>query len=196
MSCSPTTASDPADRGHRHDAGADAVAAATAKAAVAAVLRHRRPIPARFNPSLANVAADPGGPSRAMPDFRGRTGSDVIPFDPAARRGRGDAVGYRQRDCPPLRSSTARPVRLEIWTARHDLLESDETDTDFVVEIDSDLIARLRFGDDEYGVCPDRRRDHSPRSIGSATESPAMSGPAVSRMSSSRRSAARCRRAS
>jgi hypothetical protein len=41
-----------------------------------------------------------------------------------------------------------------VWTPKRDLLESGATDTDFVVEIDNDGIAHLRFGDGSLGLMP------------------------------------------
>src|SRR5262249_35216575 len=41
------------------------------------------------------------------------------------------------------------------WNVRQDLLESHEDDRDFVVEIDNDAVAHLRFGDGELGRQPD-----------------------------------------
>jgi hypothetical protein len=43
---------------------------------------------------------------------------------------------------------------LQPWTPRNDLLESDTTDAHFVVEIDDEARARLRFGDGELGRRP------------------------------------------
>ncbi len=43
----------------------------------------------------------------------------------------------------------------EQWTARYDLLESLAQDTDFVVEMDNDRVAHLRFGDGELGEMPE-----------------------------------------
>ncbi|MBZ5506415.1 MAG: putative baseplate assembly protein [Acidobacteriia bacterium] len=40
------------------------------------------------------------------------------------------------------------------WTAQHDLLESRPGDRHFVVEIDNDGVANLRFGDGEMGAQP------------------------------------------
>jgi len=40
------------------------------------------------------------------------------------------------------------------WEARYDLISSTGTDAHFVVEIDNDGIAHLRFGDGELGMCP------------------------------------------
>jgi len=41
------------------------------------------------------------------------------------------------------------------WTAVQDLLESGELDTEFVVEVEADGTATLRFGDDTNGYSPD-----------------------------------------
>lgn len=46
----------------------------------------------------------------------------------------------------------AAPV---VWTAQRDLLSSHNPDRHFVVEIDNDRRAHLRFGDDELGQRPD-----------------------------------------
>jgi hypothetical protein len=40
------------------------------------------------------------------------------------------------------------------WTPRHDLLSSDAFAPEFVVEVENDGSARLRFGDDENGLSP------------------------------------------
>ena len=42
----------------------------------------------------------------------------------------------------------------EPWAARYDLIESEPNDAHFVVEIDNDGIAHLRFGDGEMGFQP------------------------------------------
>ena len=44
------------------------------------------------------------------------------------------------------------------WTPKRDLLKSDPQDTDFVVEIESDGTAFLRFGDDQHATVPGRVR--------------------------------------
>jgi hypothetical protein len=47
----------------------------------------------------------------------------------------------------------------ETWTARRDLLESRAADTHFVVEVEDDGRARLRFGNDDKGKRPDPDTD-------------------------------------
>ncbi|HEU0200650.1 MAG TPA: putative baseplate assembly protein, partial [Burkholderiaceae bacterium] len=57
---------------------------------------------------------------------------------------------------PRIASLTATLGSLiEAWTPRRDLLDSADDATDFVVEIDDDGRARLRFGDDANGKRPD-----------------------------------------
>ncbi len=46
-------------------------------------------------------------------------------------------------------------TQIEPWTARRDLLASAGDATDFVVEVEDDGRARLRFGDDDNGKRPD-----------------------------------------
>ena len=43
----------------------------------------------------------------------------------------------------------------EFWTVQRDLLGSDDDATDFVVEVEDDGRARLRFGDDDHGRRPE-----------------------------------------
>src|SRR5690606_20836467 len=49
---------------------------------------------------------------------------------------------------------TFPPAEVEIWTAVPDLLDSGPFDRHFVVDIDNDGRATLRFGDDAYGRRP------------------------------------------
>jgi len=44
---------------------------------------------------------------------------------------------------------------VEVWTAKRDLIESGAADPHFVVEVEDDGRARLRFGNDEKGKRPD-----------------------------------------
>ena len=50
---------------------------------------------------------------------------------------------------PPLASKDI------VWTVKRDLLESESEDYDFVVEMDNDGFAHLRFGDGELGRMPE-----------------------------------------
>ncbi|MBC6480826.1 MAG: putative baseplate assembly protein [Hormoscilla sp. GM7CHS1pb] len=53
-----------------------------------------------------------------------------------------------------LRSYSSTSEDWETWHVRPDLLNSDQFATDFVVEMDNDRIANLRFGDGDLGKVP------------------------------------------
>ena len=110
-------------------------------------------IPARFTPLLANAPLTQVGQVEQIVTFEGEQEATLIPFDPTAPAAA--AMQWDSGNClPAIHLTGTTPSGSTVWTARQDLLESHETDTDFVVEIDSDLIARLRFGDDEYALRP------------------------------------------
>ena len=46
-------------------------------------------------------------------------------------------------------------VSLQAWTARRDLLGSQSDDLQFVVEMDNECRAHLRFGDGDLGLLPE-----------------------------------------
>ena len=56
------------------------------------------------------------------------------------------------RDALPQVRLSSQPGK--IWESRYDLIESEPNDAHFVVEIDNDGIAHLRFGDGELGFQP------------------------------------------
>jgi hypothetical protein len=56
---------------------------------------------------------------------------------------------------PVITLSGTLNERTDTWTPVLDLLESGESDTGFVVEVEADGSATLRFGDDEHGKTPD-----------------------------------------
>jgi hypothetical protein len=60
------------------------------------------------------------------------------------------------RQALPVVSLEAAPAAAEaaVWNARRDLLDSGPEDPDFVVEVDDDGDAHLRFGDGELGRAP------------------------------------------
>ena len=115
-------------------------------------------IPARFTPTLANAPLTQVGQVEQIVTFEGEQEATLIPFDPTAPAAA--AMQWDSGNClPAIHLTGTTPSGSTVWTARQDLLESHETDTDFVVEIDSDLIARLRFGDDEYALRPPASTD-------------------------------------
>jgi hypothetical protein len=96
-------------------------------------------IPPRFRPILEQAPLTQAGPYD--PD-------DPPPSALAARR-----VDAREV-VPSIRLTSITPTGSETWMPRRDLLPSRGDDPHFVVEIESDGSARLRFGDDVHGLRP------------------------------------------
>ena len=94
----------------------------------------RQPIPVRFTPTLAR-----------------RPLTHEAPYDSA-----GSARAVMQRDVgramPRIRLESSAPVQQ--WSVQRDLLRSGGASPDFVVEMESDETAHLRFGDDVHGARP------------------------------------------
>jgi len=77
-----------------------------------------------------------------------------VQYDPATGRiatARTDLTGDVTEAQPAMSLFVTVPTGTDLWTPVPDLLESTPFDTAFVPEIDNDLRAILRFGDDEYG---------------------------------------------
>jgi hypothetical protein len=112
------------------------------------------PVPARFQPALARSPLTQQGQIVVETlDALGEARQTSAPFDPAAAASAAlqwDPSGAR----PAIALESDGPSGPQSWSSVRNLLESGETDADFVVEIDSDTIARLRFGDGEYGLRP------------------------------------------
>jgi len=85
----------------------------------------------------------------------GPDGDQVVVYDPpsASATLRSDP----RRALPMIVLESTRPddQTPRAWSARLDLLSSGPTATDFVVEVESDGSAALRFGDDRFGLRPD-----------------------------------------
>src|SRR5262249_20323778 len=93
------------------------------------------PVPARYAPSLAQ-----------------RPLTQAAPYDPAQPAAA--AMRWTVADAMPeitLASGSPPPIQ---WQPRRDLLSSSETATHFVVEVEHDLEATVRFGDDVHGRRP------------------------------------------
>ncbi len=71
---------------------------------------------------------------------------------PAGRPGASALLAQDVRAALPEVALATEPA--EPWAARYDLLASGPSDRHFVVEIDDDGVARLRFGDGEMGYRP------------------------------------------
>ncbi|MCP4329286.1 MAG: putative baseplate assembly protein [Alphaproteobacteria bacterium] len=97
----------------------------------------RDPIPPRFRPLLKEAPV-----------------THAAPYD--AARPAAEAMAWPLRDVSPqvsLRSTLGADSA--VWQARRDLLSSAANAREFVVEIESDLTARLRLGDDRLGARPE-----------------------------------------
>ena len=75
---------------------------------------------------------------------------------------------------PAISSQSTLGTDTATWLPQRDLLGSAPDAAEFVVEIENDGIASLRFGDDEYGQQPEPGT-LSTRPIASATAAPATS---------------------
>ncbi len=76
-----------------------------------------------------------------------------VPFDPDAPARK--ATGGDVRDALPAVFLREAGAEERLWSPGRDLLASSRFDRDFVVEADGNGGARLRFGDDRHGRCPD-----------------------------------------
>lgn len=95
------------------------------------------PIPARFNPSLANSPLTFAPPY----DESGSARAAVMTL-PA------DAL-------PELALESVYETRTAEWMPKRDMLNSGPDKTEFVVEVEADSTAYLRFGDGQHGYRPD-----------------------------------------
>jgi hypothetical protein len=107
------------------------------------------PAPPRFTPLLHEVpltmAATTG---KLRPSADERQWEQFDPTKPAA-----SVFQWETRHVLP-EVYLDEPAKGRRWYPRRDLLASDAFAPEFVVEIDPDGRARLRFGDDEYGMRP------------------------------------------
>jgi len=109
----------------------------------------REPVPPRYRPALAKMPLAHGFDLAALLDE---------PLSQPERWWSASAFArLAARDARPLVTSLASSLESQdlSWTPQRDLLASDEGATDFVVEVDNDGVARLRFGDDVHGRRPD-----------------------------------------
>ncbi|HEY9102444.1 putative baseplate assembly protein [Chitinimonas sp.] len=122
-------------------------------------------VPTEHTSAVCDCIATPGETSTEAGDFRpalARTGlvfSQPLAVDdpaagewqPAARRGDQDV----RLALPQLWLLSSTPGQATLsWQPVHDLLACGPEDRQFVVEIDDDRVAHLRFGDGELGCAP------------------------------------------
>ena len=95
------------------------------------------PVPARFVPTLAELPL-----------------SHLAPYDPTLPAAA--ARSWSEHDVTPQITLTGtRGADTATWRPQRDLLASGPRAREFVVEVDSDGRARLRFGDDRLGARPE-----------------------------------------
>ena len=112
-----------------------------------------RPRPARFTPSLPESDLTMAGTiGRAL---QGRDALAWAAFDPKAPAA--SVFQWEIRHILPAATVTSNDGRA--WRPVRDLLASDAFAPEFVVEIEADRPARLRFGDGEYGLRPRARAE-------------------------------------
>jgi hypothetical protein len=99
----------------------------------------------------ARTAVDPV-PARYGPHLAQRPLTHAAPYD--ATQAAQAAMRWDVADAMPEIELASVPATAVPWRPRRDLLASSETATDFVVEVEHDLDATLRFGDDAHGHRP------------------------------------------
>lgn len=108
-------------------------------------------IPVRFRPQLDQGALTQAGTVLAAAD--GGQRRERVPFDSGAPAAR--AFDWTMADVlPQVTLEGTLKSKTTSWQSHRTLLESGTDATDFVVEVDDDGIARLRFGDGQYGRRP------------------------------------------
>jgi hypothetical protein len=117
------------------------------------------PAPRILLPPVAGAdRCDPASPQFAPPRFRPALLASPLthssPYDatfPAST----SLLVDREGALPAISLQSALGLDLETWHPQRDLLGSASDAAEFVVEIESDGFASLRFGDDEYGQGPE-----------------------------------------
>ena len=111
-------------------------------------------IPPRFNPNLAQGPLTFAGTVLKTVRTAGVSTSRRLAFDPSAPAAL--AMVWRMEDTLPVIELTSTLDSLsEPWQPRRDLLNSDADTREFVVEVEHDGSARLRFGNDIHGRRPE-----------------------------------------
>lgn len=105
------------------------------------------PVPPRFRPSLPNAPLTMAATVAVTENVAGQTQTAVVAFDPAAPASA--AFKWEKQDALPVITLNGGS-----WHPRRDLLASDSFAAEFVVEVEDDGFAALRFGDDQHGRRP------------------------------------------
>lgn len=111
-------------------------------------------LPPRFGPRLANAPLTFAGTVLKTTRVAGSATSQRLAFDPEAPAAA--ALRWRMEDTlPQIRLDSQLGTIAQSWDARRDLLNSEPDAPDFVVEVEHDGSAQLRFGDDTHGRRPE-----------------------------------------
>lgn len=114
-----------------------------------APLGEPRPVPPRFRPRLKE------GPVTQAAPYPFETPADRKALLPARAGLSPEAAGQTMADVLPQVTLTGTlDTNVTIWEAARDLLRFGRLDRRFVVEVEADGSARLRFGDDVHGIRP------------------------------------------
>jgi hypothetical protein len=111
-------------------------------------------IPPRFRPALASGPLTFAGTVLVITTAGGVSSTERLAFDPTAPASR--ATQWCVEDALPAIALTGTlGADVQDWTPRRDLLQSEDGDPHFVVEVEHDGSTRVRFGDDERGRRPE-----------------------------------------
>ncbi|MEM9218820.1 MAG: putative baseplate assembly protein [Cyanobacteria bacterium P01_F01_bin.150] len=102
-------------------------------------------VPLRFRPTLQR---GPLTQTEPYPFFEDQPNHANVPASLALKQAPDAALPHIN----PLTSEAGEEIT--VWTPQRDLLNSEPQAFDFVVEMETDGIAHLRFGDDRYGQRP------------------------------------------
>lgn len=110
-------------------------------------------IPPRFRPALASAPLTFAGTVLKTTIVAGASTTDRLSFDHQASAA--SALQWRMEDTLPAISVHSTLASAPDWESRRDLLNSDDDAPHFVVEVEHDGAARLRFGDGGHGRRPE-----------------------------------------
>jgi hypothetical protein len=110
-------------------------------------------VPPRFNPKLANAPLTFQGRVQKIIHKDGVDTSKSFFFDPDASAS--NVMHWLVQDAiPNIQLHSVDDKQSQAWETFNDLLNSKEADPHFVVEIEDDGTASLRFGNDQFGQRP------------------------------------------
>jgi Baseplate J-like protein len=109
-------------------------------------------IPPRFSPILSNAPLTFAGTVLKTTLVAGASTSQRLSFDPEAPAA--SAMVWRMEDTLPAIQLVSDPLA-QPWEPHRDLLNSEPDAHHYVVEVEHDGSAQLRFGDDVHGARPE-----------------------------------------